>query len=585
MPRMETVAEKLRFPLNVYAALMQATAEQSAFLAYGTLQAPSNSSSPRADELIDAQRRLADQIIAALDLPAGSKVLEVGSGSGLLARHMADAGWQVTAVDNNEAASKLSTQALSEVSANIVTADFASQWPQWAPQQYDALIFHNSARYFLPLSCFASARHLLADNGTVLIVDEFLAGVSDDLKSCDLAQLDNVEALAARAGFLLQDRVDMTGETANFLDAFIALFQGHRQELVALTDESPETISELETAMLDDLKRLRQGDTSHQLLTWQMQAAAESLVPAETLQAEDFQQVFERSFKTEFSAALWHWKYGAGRGASVAALRDQQVVAHYGGIRRDILYFGDPDAAVQICDVMVMPEQRSFFSRDSLFFKTASTMLEQYAGYHARHLLGFGFPNMKAMHVAQRLKLYDKTDELVQLKIPVAQHQTDWYLQFGGMDAAVVEAAQSLWLSMKEGFTDSIIGVRDSQYLDYRFRQRPGLEYESVQIIDGDTLVAIVVLRPHGEHYLIMDILCEPALLGQAFNEISAHTLRQGRPAVFWLSAGQVDRLGIESLCVESLGIHIPCNRWTAGPGADQLQGAWWLTAGDMDFM
>ncbi|HBN16324.1 MAG TPA: hypothetical protein DD407_14900, partial [Pseudohongiella sp.] len=76
---------------------MQATAEQSAFLAYGTLQARSNSTSPGADELIDAQRQLADQIIAALDLPAGSRVLEVGSGSGLLARHMADAGWQVTA--------------------------------------------------------------------------------------------------------------------------------------------------------------------------------------------------------------------------------------------------------------------------------------------------------------------------------------------------------------------------------------------------------------------------------------------------------------------------------------------------------
>ena len=252
---METVATKLRFPLNVYAALMQATAEQSAFLAYGTLQARSNSTSPGADELIDAQRQLADQIIAALDLPAGSRVLEVGSGSGLLARHMADAGWQVTAVDNNEAASKLSTQALSDVSANIVTAEFASQWPQWAPQQYDALIFHNSARYFLPLSCFAAARHLLAEGGKVLIVDEFLTGVSDDLKSCDLAQLENVEALAARAGFLLQDRVDTSGETANFLDAFIALFQDHRQELLALTDESPETISELETAMLDDLKR------------------------------------------------------------------------------------------------------------------------------------------------------------------------------------------------------------------------------------------------------------------------------------------------------------------------------------------
>ena len=33
------------------------------------------------------------------------------------------------------------------------------------------------------------------------------------------------------------------------------------------------------------------------------------------------------------------------------------------------------------------------------------------------------------------------------------------------------------------------------------------------------------------------------------------------------------------------LEIEIPCNVWTRGPDAATLAGAWWLTAGDMDFL
>jgi hypothetical protein len=36
---------------------------------------------------------------------------------------------------------------------------------------------------------------------------------------------------------------------------------------------------------------------------------------------------------------------------------------------------------------------------------------------------------------------------------------------------------------------------------------------------------------------------------------------------------------------VRELQIEIPCNRWSHGPATETLAGAWWLTAGDMDFM
>jgi hypothetical protein len=36
---------------------------------------------------------------------------------------------------------------------------------------------------------------------------------------------------------------------------------------------------------------------------------------------------------------------------------------------------------------------------------------------------------------------------------------------------------------------------------------------------------------------------------------------------------------------MRDLEIDIPCNSWTRGPQAQELAGAWWLTAGDMDFL
>jgi hypothetical protein len=53
----------------------------------------------------------------------------------------------------------------------------------------------------------------------------------------------------------------------------------------------------------------------------------------------------------------------------------------------------------------------------------------------------------------------------------------------------------------------------------------------------------------------------------------------------FWVTAGWKELLSLPSVVEKDLGIKIPCNSWNSGPKSSLLNGAWWLTAGDMDFL
>jgi hypothetical protein len=52
-----------------------------------------------------------------------------------------------------------------------------------------------------------------------------------------------------------------------------------------------------------------------------------------------------------------------------------------------------------------------------------------------------------------------------------------------------------------------------------------------------------------------------------------------------WVTSSGKDKVFTAGAIVNELGIEIPCNSWNPGPSAEMLYGAWWLTAGDMDFI
>jgi len=304
--------------------------------------------------------------------------------------------------------------------------------------------------------------------------------------------------------------------------------------------------------------------------------------------------LFERSFEVPFSAAVWEWKYGNGRGRAVSARQEGELIAHYGGAPRDILFFGNCARAIQICDVMVMPEHRSFVSRDTLFFKTAATFLEQQIGNCAEHLLGFGFPNIRVLRMACRLGLYDVTDSFIEIHYPRtvrAADEPDLQVQPFALDAeSARDAVASCWKQMAEDLRGGIVGVRDLDYLRYRYCSHPqwaegGYECVAVTGEGSPAPVAIVVLKRLGQERLLMDIIGAVADYPAALEAVRG-TLAGGNIGLHCrITRAHAPAVTLPGSDWRDLEIEIPCNIWTRGPDAASLAGAWWLTAGDMDFL
>ena len=141
---------------------------------------------------------------------------------------------------------------------------------------------------------------------------------------------------------------------------------------------------------------------------------------------------------------------------------------------------------------------------------------------------------------------------------------------------------------MRQDFRDGVVGKRDADYLRYRYFIHPGAErYFPLLLSKGRDPFAVAVLKHHEEQWLLMDLVAPLARMDAAAGALAAWA--EARPEsgalVMWLTRAWVERLGWRGRIVKNLGIEIPFNAWNPGPDQTLPQGAWWLTAGDMDFI
>ena len=96
---------------------------------------------------------------------------------------------------------------------------------------------------------------------------------------------------------------------------------------------------------------------------------------------------------------------------------------------------------------------------------------------------------------------------------------------------------------------------------------------------------AIVLLRQEHDSVLLMDIVGAARDWLPAIAVVRDALARSGQSLRCRITQAHAAALSLPGTHHVDLGIEIPCNRWTRGPDATVLRGAWWLTAGDMDFL
>ncbi len=464
---------------------------------------------------------------------------------------------------------------------------------------FDCILIEGTWKRYDQLSLINMSRTLLRENGTLIMFGETIGDDSFRVRT-DLANQKSLFALAERVGFQLKKNHDFSKQARNTLVALEKFLQETEGSNDGSSDEQQTLKHHFRTIRQDfECNRRLFGVYAFNSGKKFLKSHAEiEFGSGGSFEPDDLSSLFEDSFSEPFDNALWAWKYSYTDSRCIVArdIASGRIVAHYGGVPRNISYFGATELAIQPCDVMVQPEVRLNYGKDSLYFKVASTFLEREIGFSAKHLLGFGFPNLKTMHLSTRLGLYEATDEFIELSYNCSESPDEsLYSSFLSptMDLTQFEI-DALWVSMREDFSSSIIGFRDFEYLNYRYVKHPKSSVFSWLFIRNCSglLRGLVVLKNHDGVALILDIIGAKADFRDILVEVQRVVVSQwkemglvSQQIKFWVTAGWKELLSLPSVVEKDLGIKIPCNSWNSGPKSSLLNGAWWLTAGDMDFL
>ena len=321
------------------------------------------------------------------------------------------------------------------------------------------------------------------------------------------------------------------------------------------------------------IRILRKGDATR----WQVRHVRSS-------DFDGIATLFQEVFGHPLSRALWDWKYARGRGNAVVAARHGALIAHYGGMYRDVILCGEPEWVLQICDVMVHPQERGVMTRQGPFLLTAATSGEIYGP------LGFGFPNARAMQVAQKMGLYTEVGQMVSVRWEPSAPGFRWrtrvhVVERGG--TAVPAQINALWVDMAHDLRDSVVGVRDWAYLEHRYFNHPHNHYEVLVVTSRPTgkPLGAIVLRRDGESCELLDVIAPLAHLPLVIDQARRLTGLWGLKRLHcWITKNHAQRFVDCSGTEDALNVTIPTSSWTNDPRANVFKDKWWLMSGDTDF-
>jgi len=575
----------ISFPLNVYAAMLTWSDIPLEYLHYG-LHAT-------ADEPIGQAQRRASELLWAHMPPAPCRVLEVGVGLGTTLERLHSLGYQALGITPDEAQASI---ALGRHGAAVQVQVCRLEDLPAQEQPFELMLFQESAQYIEPLDLFEAADRLLVGEGAnLLLMDEFALRREDDAHA-GLHYYDHFIALAGRFGWQVEQMLDLGEQAAPTLNAIEAMIGRHYKRLVAEIGVSPEQLDMLSSsarryrklydARVYGYRMLRLRRPSRTLLRLGAVTAA---------QAPAVRELFQRSFGVEMDPATWHWKYGEGNGRAVGLWRCKTLVAHYAGFSRQVHLMGQQALACQVGDVMVAPEVKAGLDRQGPLHKISATLLESQIGWGRPHAVGFGFPNARAMRVAQKLGLYAPVDAVLALSWPALSEMPDqtraeaFALSALREDSALWQELDLVWVAMASSFADSALGVRDPAWLRQRYGRHPHAPYTAMLLRSAtdQRCLGAVVLRVREDAVELLDVLGarEQLLNLVRLARFNAQVLGRERLEAWVTRSHRACFDDPADLATEMpLDVTVPANAHSPGWSPLELQDRWFLMGGDTDF-
>ena len=295
--------------------------------------------------------------------------------------------------------------------------------------------------------------------------------------------------------------------------------------------------------------------------------------------------LFKDVFKVDMSEEFWKWKYSQSYKHNLALFdENNSIVGHYGGMYRDMVFFGEHIRGVQVCDTMIAPSARGGKGKKSRLNQLISTFCETNIGLDRPYFLAYGFPNRRVMRVAELFNLYSETDRVVEYK----WHTEDIPLVLVTETVCLKHKSETdkLWEDMKNEFKDRIIGVRDFEYIKYRYIDHPEYKYNIYATYNGKKeFRGILVGKKEDAIFRIMDIIALKEHYGEliSLSKSLAYDMQCSHVS-FWITKSQLDYFKNFGGKYCDMDTSIAAYKHINSCKLEDIHGKWWLTAGDTDF-
>lgn len=569
------------FPLNVYAHLQMLEEGAVGHLHYGLFKG-------RETGIPEAQRYSSQLVLEHLPAPP-CRLLEAGIGTASALFDLRQRGYEATGITPDPA------------QANYANEHFGADMPVVcarledfsAPaESFDVILLRQSAQRIFPLDIFSKSAELLAAGGEVLILDEFALDCTEPGQE-NRHLLKHFVALAERFGFEVAEQLDLSSMAVPTLDCRLAGVTKHRLRLAEDLGLPLSLLDELNLSNQAVREKYASGRYGYVLLRLRKPAVPPRWRLGKVTEAnhEEMLALFKSCFGHEMSPAHWRWKYAEGRGQAIGVWQDGELIAHYGGTSRDILFFGQPQKGLQPCDVMVKQEGRGSLSRKGPFFLVTATFLESYLGYGKKHTVALGFPSERHNAVAKHLGFYynDEVDHMVEIGwTPKPCKPRVWteLRKLGCDDGYSKEVSDRLWLRMSREFDAGLIGVRDWHYLKYRYFDHPDKCYGVFLIRNriGGAPRGLIVCRQHNDECELLEVIAPLKDIPMVIDQARKVAGCAGAKRLYcWITAHYSKLFLATGGEAHDLGISVPIGLWTAGPPLEQIRNRWWLMGGDAD--
>ncbi len=298
-------------------------------------------------------------------------------------------------------------------------------------------------------------------------------------------------------------------------------------------------------------------------------------------------KLFNSAFGYDMPLALWQWKYQHSDTLGTVVEFQGEIVAFYGGMPRNILFFGSAMKAIQIGDVMVHPKVRWVLKNKGPFFQVSTHFLEQFVGQNKPYPIAFGFPSERSYRLARILDVYVKVDQIACVTWMPLKSRCSYKLQMRLLNSCQERIIDRLWHEMRDDLSDQIVGVRDSAYIKQRYFDHPTKRYQLYLITNriSGRAFGLVVIHVLNDAIELLDFIAPLKRFSTLIHFVRRLAFKLQKKSVYmWITAHNAKHLAGVDGNISSTDIIVPHNNWTPGISAKQVKDRWWLMGGDTDF-